>query len=243
MATDVVPAAVFAGLFVTGLAGSLHCLAMCGPLLLALSPAVDAGQGPQRGRGRLDFLAYHAGRVWTYALLGAVVGWLGAGARHGSAQLGWQRPLAVGAALLVLVTGLALAGWMPGLRVGRELPGRCLAALRGPSFLGGLARDPRRLARLLLGAVMGLLPCGLVYAALVVAATLPSPVHSALGMVCFGAGTVPALSALLLGGRLAPAWLRARGHKLAGALLVVAGLLMLARIVLVGAGGHGGHGV
>ena len=77
-------------------------------------------------------------------------------------------------------------------------------------WLVALVRARQPLGRFLLGAVMGLLPCGLVYAVLLLVMTLPSPLHSALGMLCFGAGTIPALTALMLGGGALPGWLRKR---------------------------------
>ncbi len=76
---------------------------------------------------------------------------------------------------------------------------------------------------------------------LLIAATLPTPLHAALGMVCFGAGTLPALSALVLAGRRLPGWLRAAGSRLAAALLVAIGLFMLARSLLVPLAAHGAH--
>ncbi len=229
--------AVLLTLFLTGLAGSLHCVGMCGPLLLGFSRVLDAGAG----RPRRDFAYDHAGRLWTYGRLGLLAGWAGAELRAGSIELGWQRPLAILISVLVIASGAAALGWIPGLRFELSSPGTCLKPLRPGSVLSSLLREPRRSGRLLLGAVMGLLPCGLVYTALLIAAALPTPLHSALAMVCFGVGTLPALSALVLAGRLAPAWLRAAGTRLAAALLVGIGLFMLARSLWVPLEGHAMH--
>ena len=58
--------------FLLGLAGSLHCAGMCGPLALAL-PATGTGTvGYVTGR-----LAYNLGRLATYSVLGVVFGLLG----------------------------------------------------------------------------------------------------------------------------------------------------------------------
>lgn len=213
-------AAIFGALALAGLAGSLHCLGMCGPLLVAFSQALGPG-----GRRR-DLLAYHAGRVWTYGVLGFFAGWAGFELRAGAAGLGWQRPLGVVLAALVVIAGLGLLGWVPGL----ALDAGCVVRLaRRRGVPGALLRHSSPLARLLLGALMGLLPCGLVYAALVVAATLPTPLHAAFGMLVFGAGTLPALSALFAARRLVPQRLRAHGTPLAAGLLIAAGVVMLAR--------------
>ncbi len=241
--SDPLQPVLFGSLFVAGLAASLHCLAMCGPLLIAFSKALDSTQGSEVRSGRgsraamlrpaADALYYHAGRIWTYGLLGFAAGWAGSRFRLGAAVLGWQRPLAVFASLLVLLSGLAALGWIPGLRLTFALPNACLDSVQQRPWLAALITAPGRSARLLLGAVMGLLPCGMVYAMLVLVATMPTPLHSALGMLCFGAGTVPALSLLMLGGGALPKWLRARSPRLAAALLVGVGVLMLARSLLI----------
>jgi sulfite exporter TauE/SafE len=72
--------------------------------------------------------------------------------------------------------------------------------------------------------MLGLLPCGLVYAMLAVAVTLPSPLWSALGMATFGLGTVPALSAVVLASRALPRRLRAASPRLVAVGLILVGL-------------------
>jgi len=218
--------AMLVSLFLTGLAGSLHCVSMCGPILLGFSSALGTGRGKSVGLG---FLYYHGGRLWTYGLLGLLAGWAASSLRRGSLELGWQRPLGVFIALLVIGSGAVALGWIPGLRFDLSPPGSCWPGTRRWPWLAALLHQPSGSARLLLGAVMGLLPCGLVYTALLVAATLSNPLLSALGMLCFGVGTVPALSAVVLGGRLLPRRWRGVGSRLAAALLLAVGLFMLAR--------------
>ena len=220
--------AVYPGLLLAGLAGSLHCLGMCGPILLAFGEVGGSAQLPASRRA-LDSLLYHAGRVWTYAVLGLLAGWAGSQARVGAELLGWQRPLAVAASVLVLLSGLAAFGWLPGLRLDLAGAGGCSATLARWPWLSAMLRTRSPLARLLLGAVMGLLPCGLVYAMLVVVATLPTPLHAGLGMAVFGLGTFPALTALLLTLGVLPARVRRRGSRFAAVLLLIAGAVMLAR--------------
>lgn len=213
--------ALYASLFLTGLAGSLHCVGMCGPILLGLHREM----GAVRGGAGLGFLYYHAGRLWTYGILGFAAAWAGS---ELAGHLGWQQPLAVLASLAVIVSGAAALGWIPGLRLRLTAPAACASTARRP-WLAALVHEPRPSAKLLLGAIMGLLPCGLVYAALAVAATLPGPAHGALAMLAFGAGTLPALSALVLAGRLWPRRLRLHGTRAAALLLLGVGLFMLAR--------------
>lgn len=224
-------------MFMAGLAGSLHCVGMCGPILVAFSGVVGNGDGL---RGRLEFLAYHAGRLWTYGLLGLLAGWTGSELRVGSASLGWQRPLAVIFAVLVILSGLSAMGWLPGWRFMTSSSGCGQMIRQGRRGLGLLAGRQRLAARLLLGSVMGFLPCGLVYAMLLVVATLSSPLASAVAMLCFGLGTLPSLTAVVLGSRALPIRWRAQGTRIAAVLILGIGVFMLARALLVtSAHGHG----
>lgn len=222
--------AVYSGLLVAGLAGSLHCLGMCGPIVLAFGNlGDDSRRGSRTLRAFGTSLGYHAGRIWTYGVLGLVAGFAGSQMRAASIGVGWQRPLGLVAGGLVLATGLAALGVLPGLSIDLGKTGGCLGALTRRPWLATLARGQS----LLLGAVMGLLPCGLVYGALIVTATLPTPWHSAIGMVIFGLGTVPALTGLVLSRSMVPRWILTRSSSLAGVLLVCAGLVMLVRSAMV----------
>jgi len=227
--------AAYASLLLAGLAGSLHCIGMCGPILVAFSQVFGASENRLQRRFGLphDFVFYHAGRVWTYALMGVLVGLAGQGLRGSAWLAGWQRGTSLVLASGVVLSGLALVGIVPVPSLDRVLGACGLGRLHGRAWFAGLVRTPGATARLLLGALMGFLPCGLVYAALVLAATLPTPLHAGLGMLVFGLGTIPALSAVLLAGRLAPAWLRLHGTRLVGVAMIAIGCLMLARALVV----------
>jgi sulfite exporter TauE/SafE len=233
---------IYGSMVMAGLAGSLHCIGMCGPILFAFSQIFEDAadrRGEPRPSLQVDFTWYHAGRIWTYGVLGFLAGWAGHGLRATSAYLGWQRPLSVLVGLIVILSGVALLGVIPGLRFLGSSNGCGVERLRGPSWFLALLRAPGWLPRLLLGATMGLLPCGLVYAMLAVASTLPSPLHAALGMVVFGVGTLPSLSAVLLAGRILPARLRLHGTRMAAIAVIIAGCWMTARTLLP----HSLHGM
>ncbi len=200
-----------------GLAGSLHCAGMCGPLALAL-PAGAGGRG-QFVAGRL---AYHGGRVITYALLGAALGLAG----RSLALAGVQRGVSVAAGLL-LIAGV----WL--------LPraGGAGAAVRGGGGLqrapGGLLRRPGLPSLGLLGLLNGLLPCGLVYAAGAASLAAGGAGAGALYMAVFGLGTVPMMLALGLGGRALPVTWRLRLTTAVPAVVsLVGGLLVLRGLAL-----------
>jgi len=187
--------------FLAGLVGSPHCVGMCGPFALACT-----------GRGT-HTAAWHLGKATSYAVLGALAGSFGA-ALPGPAWLG---PTV--SAGLVIWFAASLAGLVPEPTV--RIPGLTRVA-------SAAARNGDLASRFVFGLVNGLLPCGLVYAALGLAVAAGSPWLGALSMTAFGLGTVPALAALGLGARRLVSekpWAR---KALAGAVLL-AGLWMVAR--------------
>ncbi len=230
-------------LFLFGLAGSLHCVGMCGPILLGFAGAFERSDGTGRPASLAGaFCAYHLGRLWTYALLGTLVGIGGAGLRHGATSLGWQRPLGLVLGLTVVATGLGLTGIVPRARierlVGAPAEGCGLSRLQATAAFRRLIARPTLLSRFLLGATMGLLPCGLVYAMLLAVASLGSPLEAGFAMLVFGAGTLPALSAVILAGRAIPGWFRTHGTRVAAVLLILSGLWMVGRAWQVGPTAH-----
>ena len=197
---------------ILGLLGGGHCLGMCGGLMGALTLAIPPDQRARRLR---LLLAYNLGRILSYAAAGLLIGLAGwAVASSPAAML-----LRVLAGLLLIAMGLYLAGWWSGLTrieaVGRHL-WRHLQPLA--SRLMPVSSLPRAL---LLGAVWGWLPCGLVYSTLLWASSQGSPGESALLMLAFGLGTWPVLLATGMAAERLTALLRRRGVRIAGGLLVI----------------------
>ena len=199
------------GLLLAGLAGGvMHCAPMCGPFVLGqvgtkMGAALPCGQC--RRLGMLP--GYHVGRIATYSVLGAIAGLVGL-----VPGLGQFVAVALGlAALLFLGQGLrqlapAIGGRLPGL----DHP---------PAGIIHLLRRLNRLAGVPLGLALGLLPCGLLYAALLAASAAGGPFQGAAAMLLFGLGTVPALLAVGIAGQAAARrWQRAIG-KLAPILLLI----------------------
>ena len=175
--------------FGLGLFGSIHCVGMCGPLLLALP--VQGLSPVQRG---WSVGLYHAGRITVYAFGGLLFGLLG----RRVYLAGWQQGLSIG-------LGVSILGWL------------VLKAIRGHRRMGGwiggfyswlqawmgrLWQSPSRGKFLLMGMANGLLPCGMVYMAIAAALTSPT-IAGAMGfMAFFGLGTLPMLLSLQMTGRM-----------------------------------------
>jgi len=202
----------FGTAFLLGFAGSLHCAGMCGPLLLAM----PIGPG-SAGRQVYRRVLYQMGRVLTYTLLGLLAGGLGRSIGLG----GFQRWVSIVTGALILI---GLFAW----------PARTAsAAVATPlrwlkTSFGRLLRQPTDLAQFLLGALNGLLPCGLVYAAVVLAAATGSAQTGGQYMLVFGLGTLPMQLGIALAGRYLHGWLQPKVRRfLPYSLAAMAALLIL----------------
>lgn len=167
-----------------GFVSSLHCVGMCGGIMGALTMAVS----PQNQRQKAFYiLSYNLGRIITYALMGALLGGILATIPAANMTLRWV------AGLLLIAMGLYLANWWQGLTY-LERAGGFLWRRVQPLSKPLLPVDAGYKA-FILGGIWGWLPCGLVYSALVFAATQQNAYQSALVMAAFGLGTLPAVFA------------------------------------------------
>lgn len=204
-------------LFAAGLLGSAHCLGMCGPFALTLGGMSTSWQA-----NLLRQLQYTAGRVFTYAVLGATAGYCGARLMQSLPAIVWLPGLlGIAAGMFLVWQGLQAAGWL-GKRSVAGAP--CLAATFFAPFLRGNAGGP-----FLAGLFTGLLPCGLLYGMLALAASTHDLPRGALVMTIFGLGTAPGMLVTGLGGQFASVTLRKRLYTLGAWSLLLTGLLTFAR--------------
>jgi len=191
---------MYMAIFFLGLAGSLHCVGMCGPLTL-IAPV-----SRQHRLGMLtDMTVYHASRISVYAIMGAIIGTVGQLFSISKFQT-WTA--AFFGALLVL---WGLSYYLP---LGRD---KWLNALGVDRFFVKLynrylSKTSRKNVAML-GLLNGLLPCGLVYSAMAMAFLGGNLWQGAMQMVLFGLGTMPMLYAfqLGLGNRSVLSFLKQRG--------------------------------
>ncbi|MCX2842282.1 sulfite exporter TauE/SafE family protein [Microbulbifer thermotolerans] len=207
-----------------GFFGSSHCIGMCGGVASALGMAV-----PGQQTAWTPLICYSAGRLSSYAFMGALAGALGA------AALPTLTPLRLLAGLMLIAMALYIAGIWRGL-VWLEKGGAHLWRYLRPlsEKLLPVKSAPQALA---LGALWGWLPCGLVYSALTFALAQGSALRAALAMLAFGLGTVPAMLAT----GAAAAQVRSFMQKPAVRLLFAGAILLFGGWTLWGALGHGGH--
>lgn len=185
---------LYATALMMGLAATPHCAAMCGA---ACAGVTRAGRGtPAR-----SMLAFQAGRLAAYAAGGA----LAAGAMQ---TLGWVslqsaalRPVWTLFHLMVLAWGLTLLlmarqpAWVQ--RAGLSVWARVRPLVQRPGGVFGA------------GALWGLMPCGLLYSALLVASLTAGPLQGAVAMLLFAAGS----SLGLVAGPVLLARIRSAGNR------------------------------
>ncbi len=235
-------------MLLAGLVGSLtHCAGMCGPLVAAQSLERAALRTPEMGQiwRRLAggaLIPYQLGRTTTYMALGAVAALpVTAGARLLSA--GWLAPTLLWvAAGIFLWQGLQKLDAIPASfartagapsqaissATSSHLPG-LLRPLR--NLAGSLMRQPTGLHGYVLGILLGFLPCGLLYGAIVAAAATGDPLAAAFAMLAFAVGTFPLSWAIGFGSRFATARFRAK-LKVPLALLMIFNAVLLTALSL-----------
>ncbi len=197
--------------FVFGFLGSFHCIGMCGPIVLAVP-----------GQTLIAKILYNLGRAITYAVMGLLIGIIG----QGFSLAGYQQTLSiiVGAAMLLIVVftkykhfDLPLSGAISKLWIFSK---NKLTPLFKSESLG---------APFLIGLINGLLPCGLVYAALFAAVAMGGMLESSLYMFVFGLGTTPLLIALAVFGNFLSPAIRARFNKAVPYFLALVAVLIILR--------------
>jgi len=204
--------------------GTAHCAAMCGGFVASTFTSSSG----RPAASRLGALPMHAGRLFSYAAAGAIAGAVGATPAMLLGSARFQAILFSLAALVLVVTGLRIAG----IRLVRpESAGfaeplwrRATALARRLGAIDTLAK------RLGLGLLWGWAPCALAYAALPMALVSGSPAGGALVMLAFGAGTLPALlGAGWLIGRVESLFPGRAARRLAGLAIVALALAGIAQ--------------
>jgi len=207
-------------LFVIGLLGSIgHCAGMCGGFVSAYSLKL-----PQTGNlieGAKPHLLFNSGRLFTYMLLGILFGAAGqtAAIALGFADLQASIRLFAGAAMIIIA--LQATGLL-----------RQLHSINPGSLLFKLMRHLRPNSPLKLmasGSIIGLMPCGLVYAAGAQALTAGTVIEASLQMTAFGVGTIPTLLFIGLGVNKLSAQKRIRIFRGAAVLVILMGMFSIYR--------------
>ena len=216
----------------TGLTvGFGHCIGMCGPIVVSLSMNLE-GQS-----ATIPQMLYSLGRITTYVILGGMMGVTGSFTMVASRIAGFQRAVLIVAGVIIALLGVALGRWIPLSRAFQEVIEPKGIVMRG---FHKLTKARSVLSYLPLGLLLGLLPCGPVYTALLASARAGMEAGSSLEgfltgagiMFSFGLGTIPSL---LLVGKLADLrWLKRREliYRVSSILMIGAGIYFIIEGIL-----------
>lgn len=201
---------------VMGLAGSLHCIGMCGPIALSLPL-----QGCNHRQKLTGGLLYNAGRVTTYSSFGLLFGWLGGGLKW----FGWQQRMSLSLGIVMLLF-IIVPHILPTDRL-RQKVNNGMSAVR--QSLARMLFKGTPGAMYATGLLNGLLPCGLVFMALAGSAVSGNPLNGALFMALFGIGTIPIMLSSVWMGSMLHRRLRNSLRKMYPAMLITMSILLIIR--------------
>ena len=205
---------IIAGI-VIGLVSSVHCVGMCGPIAMAL-PIYNAS--PIKKTALIGL--YNLGRASSYALIGLVIGFLG----QRFALWGFQQAVSIIAGIAVLVI-LAFRKYAIGKNARFEKP-FFLVKAKLTNLLQGQKNYWSYFA---IGAVNGLLPCGLVYVAASYALALSYPLYSAAFMFMYGLGTMPLMMGITVLSKNLSFSFRSRLNKIVPYIICITAICLLLR--------------
>jgi len=201
--------------FFTGLFGSLHCVAMCGPLVMALPV-----NGYSRWYALLQRILYQSGRILTYSLFGIVLGLLG----QSFNLLGLQQVISITTGIILII--MALTHFSKKRVTGME---RLQMKLISPLSNRMVKLLVKPYGGFFAGMLNGILPCGMVYLALAGAVNAGSVLSGAGYMFFFGLGTSPLMLMVSFAGLFLRKWAQTRFTRVLPFLTLFMGLWFLLR--------------
>jgi Uncharacterized conserved protein len=205
-----------------GLVGSLHCIGMCGPIVVAL---------PLKNKNTLTKILgavlYNSGRVVTYSFLGILFGLLGKGIH----MAGFQQWTSIILGIAMIVSVLFPVIFRERIIIGNLLAGM---AARLISRLKKLFASRSYHSLILIGLLNGLLPCGLVYVAIAGAINSGSVLKGSLFMTLFGVGTIPLLLIASLAGNAVGQTVRSKMQRAVPYFVFFLGVLFVLRGMSLG---------
>lgn len=208
-------------ILLTGALTSLHCVGMCGAIVLAYSiQPVTENISTRKQNGFLLHTAYNGGRILSYAVLGAVAGIIGM-------TFSWIEQIgqyvSVIGGVIMIISGLALLGFIPittRISLGSSIFRKLQASLLHKRTFH---------SKLLLGFLTPLLPCGILYAMLAKATATGNAINGAITMSLFGIGMSPSLIFFGSMSSFFSSRVRRGAEQLAAAAVIIMGIILVLR--------------
>lgn len=203
---------------IIGFAGSMHCLGMCSPLVMAVSQMSPTAV--------INRVLYNTGRIATYGLMGALVSGIGFALPLSRFQNLFS--ILLGITLLVIGFGGAQKIHIPGIT--RRLQ-KLTNSLK--NLFGHFLKQKTKASLFILGALNGLLPCGLTFIALTYCLTLQGPLDGFNFMLLFGAGTLPVMLGFTGIIQHTINKFNWHIHKVTTTMLILSGILLIVRVLVI----------
>jgi sulfite exporter TauE/SafE len=200
-----------------GIISSLHCIGMCGPIAMMLPVSHN-----NPTKKVIQIMLYHLGRLTTYASLGFLFGILG----KGLYLAGMQQQISITVGIFMIIIAIVPEKIFANYNFSRPVY-RLISKLK--TNLGSQFKRKSQDALFTIGLLNGLLPCGLVYAALFGAIAMQNVGFSIMYMLLFGIGTIPLMSAVVYVSNILSIPFRNKFQKIIPLVTVVIGILFVMR--------------
>ncbi len=201
--------------FTMGLMSSFHCIGMCGPIALA-SPVNKTNSFTSF----LSRVLYNGGRIFIYALIGLIIGWIGSSL----SLLYFQQKVSVISGIIILLS------LIPAFNIEKQLGGKVypvFAYFKKP--FQQLIMQKSFTSILLLGIINGLLPCGMIYMAAAGAFSSSNIWEGMTFMIFFGLGTTPMMFAISSAYQLISNPVKNRIKKILPVFVFIVGVIFIIR--------------
>lgn len=208
--------------FLIGLMGSFHCIGMCGPIMIALPVG-----NKSLPRFILNRVTYHLGRVFTYTIMGLIIGLISSRLM----MFQFQKVSSIVMGVIILLVVLIPFKFKNKL-YGHKYVQMFYAPIK--NAMSGMFKKQSVSAQFVLGLLTGLLPCGLVYAAIATALAAADIVNSTLAMIAFGVGTIPLTLLFSMTGKLLSVNIRNKIHKAIPGFAVILAVIFILRGMSLG---------
>lgn len=200
-----------------GLAGSFHCIGMCGPIAFMLP--VDRSS---KVKTVFQTFLYHFGRILSYSLIGLLFGFIG----KGLYLAGFQQRLSILMGVIMILLVVVPVSIFNKFNFSKPIY-KLISKVK--QKLGLYLNKKSNKALFSIGFFNGFLPCGLVYMALIGSISTGNPLQGSLYMALFGLGTIPLMTAAVLLGNFVNLSLRTKIQKAIPVFIVFIGLLFILR--------------
>lgn len=203
--------------FLIGLAGSVHCVGMCGPLALAIP-------GASKDKGFTFFLrtiAYQISRISGYGVLGLIVGFFS----QGMQITGIQPYFSLLSGIILLFLGFF--GIIPEVNAFSKYPIIQHFQVKINRIIGTVMTNEHFSTPFVLGFLNAMLPCGMIYIALGTGLSSGNMSEAALYLISFGLGTLPLMFMMSLSGQFLSLQMRRSWQKTIPIIFMISGIILI----------------